>query len=84
MVIATEKKLPSVLIDETSLQKILMLTENIAIVSARHELITPRYGFCGWRTPPAAGCLAAAPPHGRLPAGLAWRRLGAATHCLLV
>jgi len=32
VVIATEKKLPSVLIDETSLQKILMLTENIAIV----------------------------------------------------
>ena len=32
VVIATEKKLPSVLIDETSMQKILMLTENIAIV----------------------------------------------------
>ena len=32
VVIATEKKLPSVLIDETSVQKILMLTENIAIV----------------------------------------------------
>jgi 20S proteasome subunit alpha 2 len=31
-VIATEKKLPSVLIDETSMQKILMLTPNIAIV----------------------------------------------------
>jgi type II secretory pathway component PulC len=35
VVIATEKKLPSVLIDETSMQKILMLTENIAIVRAR-------------------------------------------------
>ena len=32
VVIATEKKLPSVLIDETSLQKILMLTQNVAIV----------------------------------------------------
>ena len=32
VVIATEKKLPSVLIDETSMQKILMLTEDIAIV----------------------------------------------------
>merc|ERR1719424_2143853 len=32
VVIATEKKMPSVLIDETSMQKILMLTENIAIV----------------------------------------------------
>ena len=32
VVIATEKKLPSILIDETSMQKILMLTENIAIV----------------------------------------------------
>ena len=34
VVIATEKKLPSVLIDEKSVQKILMLTENIAIVYA--------------------------------------------------
>merc|ERR1712167_227749 len=32
VVIATEKKVPSILIDETSVQKILMLTENIAIV----------------------------------------------------
>lgn len=32
VVIATEKKVPSVLIDESSVQKILMLTENIAIV----------------------------------------------------
>ena len=32
VVIATEKKLPSVLIDETSMQKILTLTNNIAIV----------------------------------------------------
>jgi len=34
VVIATEKKVPSVLIDEASVQKILMLTENIAIVYA--------------------------------------------------
>ena len=32
VVIATEKKLPSVLIDETSMQKILTLTPNIAVV----------------------------------------------------
>ena len=32
VVIATEKKLPSILIDETSMQKILTLTPNIAIV----------------------------------------------------
>jgi len=32
VVIATEKKVPSILIDETSVQKILMLTDNIAIV----------------------------------------------------
>jgi len=32
VVIATEKKLPTCLIDETSVQKIVMLTENIAIV----------------------------------------------------
>ena len=30
--IATEKKLPTCLIDETSVEKIVMLTENIAIV----------------------------------------------------
>lgn len=30
--IATEKKVPSILMDETSVQKIVMLTENIAIV----------------------------------------------------
>lgn len=33
VVMATEKKMPSVLIDETSMQKILMLTENIAVRS---------------------------------------------------
>lgn len=32
VVIATEKKLPTCLIDETSVEKIVMLTENIAIV----------------------------------------------------
>jgi 20S proteasome subunit alpha 2 len=32
VVIATEKKVPSILIDETSYQKILMVTENIALV----------------------------------------------------
>lgn len=32
VVMATEKKMPSILMDETSMQKILMLTENIAIV----------------------------------------------------
>jgi len=32
IVIATEKKLPSILIDETSMQKIVMLTPNIAVV----------------------------------------------------
>eukprot|EP00965_Chrysotila_dentata_P203014 6181471-Pleurochrysis_carterae.AAC.4 len=32
VVIATEKKLPTCLIDETSVQKIVMLTENIAVV----------------------------------------------------
>ena len=32
VVIATEKKLPSILIDEKSVQKIVMLTENIAMV----------------------------------------------------
>ena len=32
VVIATEKKLPSILIDESSVMKILMLTENIAMV----------------------------------------------------
>mmetsp|Transcript_33838 Transcript_33838/g.79200 ORF Transcript_33838/g.79200 Transcript_33838/m.79200 type:complete len:236 (-) Transcript_33838:93-800(-) len=32
VVIATEKKLPTCLMDETSLQKIVMLTENIAVV----------------------------------------------------
>lgn len=32
VVIATEKKLPTALIDESSVQKILMLTENVAIV----------------------------------------------------
>ena len=32
IVIATEKKLPSILIDETSMQKIIMLTPNIAVV----------------------------------------------------
>ena len=40
VVIATEKKVPSILIDETSYQKILMVTENIALVysgmGARH------------------------------------------------
>jgi len=34
VVIATEKKLPSILIDETSMQKVLMLTETTAIVYA--------------------------------------------------
>jgi len=32
VVIATEKKLPTCLIDETSMQKVVMLTENIAVV----------------------------------------------------
>ena len=32
VVIATEKKLPTCLIDETSMQKVMMLTENIAVV----------------------------------------------------
>ena len=32
MVIATEKKLPTPLIDESTVQKILMLTPNIAVV----------------------------------------------------
>lgn len=32
VVIATEKKVPSVLIDETSVQKIVMITENVAFV----------------------------------------------------
>ena len=45
VVIATEKKLPSVLIDEGSVQKILMLTENIAIVlcngSRDHTICSP-------------------------------------------
>ena len=53
VVIATEKKLPSVLIDETSLQKILMLTENIAIVSAHATSSSERAALrlAAWRRP---------------------------------